>query len=197
MKLFVVLALLGVCAGNICTETESTIARSLRETFVDPRIASIFGHCPGVLEAFQRSTGKQKDIGCPSLFNEGYCFATNLMNEYGSDEVDVNGCPDNTELTYTDLADIAETEVKQMGNAVCKHGFKCVERIINKIDHCSKNDESFYETAWNKTKEVFKELVSEEEYTEYWKDAEEMLKCAGFTETDYVMCMFNEAKKKV
>lgn len=190
MKVFVVIALLGVvaagrrdfCERNPQAQEDAEAAR----LFINTYLPEIIGHCPTAKSAI--AAGTFFSGHCNRVFDEGYCYASSLYSEYNVDEL-LSECTYgegeqySVTVTFEDMANVLapSSDALKLGNLACRHALPCFKHVVNQLAECSANDDTFYETALENARSLLEPLIDT-----YSGSVEEFLVCHFGEESDVI-----------
>lgn len=193
MKLFVVLAFLGVIDGRSFCNTEQKDKALGIAALIELKTSAILGHCEDAQNAAFSGDDAFYGDDCGKMFEEGYCFAKEMIEEYGPEEGET--CTEKRDITYMQMANFADTDVRPLGNVVCEHGRTCLKRLRDKLRNCSTDVADFYEIAYANLKIELEAFLTPGYIKTFMKDTEAMLSCR-FNADDYVLCLFQAVKEE-
>jgi len=186
MKLFVVLALLGLCSmaygRDFCAETDGRSGAEVAMAGFNailPRIITR-DNCPTAAKLIADHVFWHDS--CLEAFSQGYCFATDVYAKFGPEEGDT--CIDHSKGidTYIEMAKFATNYVGPIGQHGCDSALPCFKAAVATITECSDNNPMFFESVVaNAFKEIKAQLASKPELEKQFNDlmgvAEEMFNC--------------------
>lgn len=202
MKLFVVLALLGLCSKaygrDFCAGTGGRAEAETIMAIFDIYLPQIITtqNCPSAAALIEDGTFWHAK--CEEAFSQGYCFGSEVYEKFGPEEGTV--CIDDSKKidTYIEMAKFATNYVGTIGEHGCTSALPCFRAVSAIITNCADNNEMFFESVVDNAFALLKDFLKNNKNMENQLEslmgiAEDVLNCDFGDDAD-AQCLLEYAK---
>lgn len=200
MKLFVVLALLGLCSRgygrDFCAD------RADKKGSAEALFLSADTYLKQIItESTCKSAYDHIDAGtffaaeCEAAFVQGFCFGSKVYEDFGPEEGEV--CVDDSKKidTYVEMAKFATKYVGPIGESACSNALPCLKRAVQLITDCADEYDTFFEDVTTNAFNVIRDNFGDDDLSDMMSFAEDYLMCDYSDDAD-AQCLINLANEQ-